>query len=80
MKYEVLTSTLADGYSNTWTDDEGKKCLFNSREEAQAEIDQMLQDVKDAVQAGDMVEEYDPDDFVIVEEGQYYVKPELVTL
>ena len=40
--------------------------LFNSPEEAQAEIDQLIADVKVAVAAGDMIEEYDPEEYRVV--------------
>jgi len=73
MAYEVLTYTLCDGWINCWSISEGNEeprpQTFETREAAQAELNEFLQDVKDAVAAGDMEEEYDPDDYMIQEVG-----------
>lgn len=44
--YQVLTKTLCDGFINCWTID-GKPWTFDTIEEAQAEIDDLLQDLSD---------------------------------
>jgi len=44
--YQVLTKTLCDGFINCWTID-GEPWTFETREEAQAEIDDLLQDLSD---------------------------------
>jgi hypothetical protein len=41
--------------------------LFDTREEAQDAIDRMIKDVHDAVLAGDMSNDYDPDEFRVTE-------------
>ena len=42
--YELQHFTLCDGWVNTITDDTENPVLFDSREEAQAELDCMLHD------------------------------------
>jgi hypothetical protein len=56
------------GWSTT-TDDNGTMVphLFDTREEAQAEIDDLIESVAEAVAEGDMSDEYDRDDYRIVE-------------
>lgn len=44
--YQVLTRTYVDGWINCWTID-GEPWTFETREEAQAEIDDLLQDLSD---------------------------------
>ena len=44
--YQVLTRTYVDGWINCWTID-GAPWTFETREEAQAEIDDLLQDLSD---------------------------------
>ena len=65
-RYEVQTKTVCDGWVNCWTDENEKPWTFSSRKEAQEELDEFLADVKEAVAAGDMQEEYDPNDYRIV--------------
>lgn len=65
-RYEVQMNTLCDGWTNVWSEDD-KPMTFGSRKAAQAEIDEFLSDVADAVRRGDMSDSYDPDDFRIVE-------------
>lgn len=52
MKYEVLTYTLCDGWVNCWTDSDAEgnatPSLFDSREAAQAEVDDYFASRRDA--------------------------------
>jgi len=54
-----------------WTYESGSDAevivRFKTREEAQAEIDDLIDSVKAAVAAGDMTDEYDPENYRIVE-------------
>lgn len=45
--YQVLTRTYVDGWANLWHDDDGVPWVFNTVAEAQAEIDDLLQDLSD---------------------------------
>lgn len=45
---------------------DGEPMRFASEKEAQAEIDDLIKDTKEAFEAGDMDEAYDPDDYRIV--------------
>lgn len=71
MRHEVQTHTICDGWVNTWTEEDAAaglpvKVTFSTRQDAQAELDEFLADVKEAVMAGDMEQEYSPDDYRIV--------------
>ena len=71
--YKVETRTLS-GWEDAWSidleDGTSIPMRFHSIAQAQDEIDELLRDVKEAVAAGDMVEEYDPQDYRIVEVKQ----------
>ena len=66
MHYEVQHHTLADGWKNTWSFDEGDGVshaeTFATREEAQAALDEYLGDLQEELRAGN-IEAYDPDEF-----------------
>ena len=67
--WEVQTK-FWDGWQNCWTTEEkGRtiKVIFASQQEAEESLQEFLDDVKDAVACGDMLEEYDPADFRVVE-------------
>lgn len=66
MRYEVQTRFWLNDWENCWTEDE-KPWYFNTAEEAQAAIDEFIEDVKQAVADGDMEEEYDPEDYRVME-------------
>jgi hypothetical protein len=59
--YELQHFTICDGWVNTITDDTENPVLFDSREEAQAELDYMLHDT-----AQDMSEPYLADEWRVV--------------
>ena len=64
--YEVET-LLGNSFENCWTNADGDTPVtFDSLAEAQKELAQMLDDVKEAVKAGDMSQEYDLADYRIV--------------
>ena len=85
-KYEVQTYTLCDGFVNTWsTEDAAGNTIpstFDTREAAQAEIDEFFDDIESEIAAGERGadEGYDRDDFQIVLVGQRYVDPATATL
>jgi hypothetical protein len=64
MKYEVQTLTWADGWVNTWSID-GDPEYFDTYEDAEFALHEMLADIKEAVALGDMEEPYDPSDYRI---------------
>ena len=68
MAYVVETYTECEGWVACWSEG-GNSLTFGTKEEARAEIDELLEDVRVAVAAGDMDEEYSPDDYRITEVG-----------
>ena len=66
LKYEVQTYTEFDGWVNVWFDEENNPVVFDTREEAQYELDELIADVKQAVVDGYMEDMYLPSDFQIV--------------
>lgn len=76
MKYAVLTETLCDGWVNCWTTGE-EPTTFNTEAEAQAEIDDCIEGMKEshaeAVEAGIhdadevFIEEFEREQMRIVE-------------
>lgn len=69
-RFKVEMRILGGWGDAGWTieyDSGPRPMRFSSREKAQAEIDELIADVKEAVQAGDMEDEYDPDDYRVVE-------------
>ena len=81
MKYEVLTYTLCDGYINCWSVD-GEPQTFDSIEAAQAEIDELFDDIEAEIAAGERGadEGYDRSDFEIVPVGGRYIDSATATL
>ena len=84
IKYEVLTYTLCDGWINCWSDGEENKSTFDTREAAQEEIDDVIAGMKvsyaEAEPPIDFDEAGEREQMAIVEEGAYYIAPELATL
>jgi hypothetical protein len=64
--YEVQEYNLCGGWLNNWHDENGPS-YFESREAAQNELDEFLADCLDEVQAGNMPDSPDSEDFRIVE-------------
>ena len=73
MKYEIQHSTFVDGWVNTSTteDADGNEIplVFDSREEAQAEIDDYMGEIADQIESGEREadEGYDPEEFRVRE-------------
>lgn len=71
MSFEVQEFTLFDGWINNWSyyDDKGelKPSVFNSYDEAEFELDCLLQDLQEAYSRGDMGDVPSRDEFRIVE-------------
>ena len=65
-KYEVQEYCLMSGWTNTWSDDDGAS-TFQTKEEAEAELDWFLQEMLEAVEEGNMTDAPDREDFRIVE-------------
>ena len=76
MKYEIQHETWFDGWINASTtqDADGNEIplVFDSREEAQAEIDDLLGEIADQIKSGERAadEGYDPDEFRVREVSQ----------
>jgi len=70
MRYEIQTNTLCDGWVNTWTEEkqngESVPETFATTQDAQEALEEFLESVKEAVEYGDMEEEYDIADYRIV--------------
>ena len=68
--FEVQTAFIY-GWENCWTTEDGHGNMvpefFETREAAEEAIKELLEDVKYAVMRGDMEEEYDPEDYRVVE-------------
>lgn len=67
MPYEVQYNTPADGWANTWLYDEGDGLLrpetFESEREAEAALDEHLQDLEEEFRAGHTIRRYSRDEF-----------------
>lgn len=61
--YEVQT-LIGDQWENIWTED-GQPQEFKTRQEAQAEIDQLIADTIEAAAEGSMAEPYSRDNYRI---------------
>lgn len=76
MKYEIQHETWFDGWINAsiTQDADGNEIplVFDSREEAQAEIDSDLAEIADQIASGERAadEGYDPDEFRVREVSQ----------
>lgn len=65
-RYTVETHFYGNTWENCWTDDNGQPITFATREEAQAEIDELIAGCKAAVKAGDMQGGFHPSEFRIM--------------
>ncbi len=65
-KWIVLENTVADGWTNTWSDD-GEPQTFDSYAEALAELGDLFQEVAAANKDGRMDSLYDPQNYRIEE-------------
>lgn len=79
MTWEVQTLTLCDGWTNTWTVDEGSGDLpetFPNREAAEAALAEFLAEMEDAAACGQIAEAYDPDDYRVAKTS--YIKQHML--
>jgi hypothetical protein len=72
MKYEIQQYTLCDGWINTWSIEESgvsKPLVFDSKEEAQKELDDFLREIAEEIKSGERAPEhgYDAENFRIEE-------------
>lgn len=72
MKYEVQQYTLCEGWVNTWGVEEDGVFVpevFDSKEEAQAEINAFLQEIVEEIEQGERDPDngYNADDFRVAE-------------
>ena len=65
-KYEVQTEFLY-GWENVWTDEHGNPTVYNTKEEAQAELDDFIADTELDHRLGLLEEPYDVEQYRIVE-------------
>ena len=65
MKYKIEHNYIY-GWDDAYLDDNEKPILFDTKKEAQADIDDLIDDVKEAVKLGHMEDEYDKEDYRIV--------------
>ena len=74
IKWEVQHLTLCDGWINVTHDGEGHLLQFDTEAEAVNDLQDFMHEVKDAVDRGDMDEEYDASEWrvqaVEVKDGQ----------
>jgi hypothetical protein len=66
IKYEVQEFNLCGGWANNWSYDD-KPTTFDSREAAQAELEAFLIDCEEELEAGNMPDVPDREEFRIVE-------------
>jgi len=64
MKYEVQTLTWADGWVNTWSIN-GDPEYFDTYEDAEFALHELLADINEAYEEGFMSDNYDPSDYRI---------------
>jgi len=64
MKYEVQTLTWADGWVNTWSIN-GDPEYFDTYEDAEFALHELLSDINEAYEEGFMSDNYDPSDYRI---------------
>jgi hypothetical protein len=69
-RYEVQEFCLCGGWTNTWSyEEEGGKTVpsfFDTKEEAEAELDWFLKEMLEAVEEGNMEDFPEKEDFRIV--------------
>jgi len=70
MKYEVQEYCLCSGWTNTWSTEVNgimEATWFSSREDAESELRCWFDDMQDEVEAGNMEDVPDREEFRIVE-------------
>ena len=66
MRYQVEHFTICDGWINCWADGNGEPITYGTLEEAQRELEDYLEETREAALAGDLAEPYFNNDFRIV--------------
>jgi hypothetical protein len=66
MKYVIETDTFVTGWVNCSTDEDGYPLAFDTREEAQAELDLHLAELRQAYKEKH-IDSYNPEDYRITE-------------
>lgn len=62
-----VETAVGNGWENVWQNGDGTIQLFDTKWQAEAELEEFLSDQADAVADGFMGDVYDPDDFRITE-------------
>jgi hypothetical protein len=66
MKYIIETNTFCDGWVNTWMENDAIPVVFDTREEAQTELDLYLTELSIDFDLGN-IDDFNPDDYRITE-------------
>lgn len=66
MKYAVET-LFTYGWENCWREEDGSLTLFETREDAEQAVKDLITDCINAVEGGDMEDSPDPSEFRVVE-------------
>lgn len=67
MMYEVQEWCLCGGWANNWTFEDGKPSYYQTRKDAELALNWFLQDCEEEVEAGNMEDAPDREEFRIVE-------------
>ena len=65
MKYKILHNYMY-GWDIAWLNENEEPELYDTIEEAQTDIDDLIDDVKEAVKLGHMEHRYDKEDYKVV--------------
>lgn len=71
-QYEIQTYTLCEGWVNSWTDENETPVVFDTLEQAEAELSEYLADLQQALDAKDLAE-FNPSDYRVVAVGSHTV-------
>ena len=63
--YQIETFTLCDGWLNTWQDQDGTPVVFTTELAAVDELNEFLEDTKDAFECGHLDSPYQAADYRI---------------
>ena len=66
-KFEVQTYAVCDGWVNCWTDGEGVRQTYATKEEAENQIDEFIVDQNIAVFNGHITDAASPDEYRVRE-------------
>ena len=67
MAYEIQEFCLCGGWTNTWSDENDNPTIYNTLDEAEAELDDFFADCIYAMDIGNTEDVPDREDFRIVE-------------